>query len=1036
MSPRLRKPLAAALAAMVLGGGMAQAETVTVINMIPNNMSGETNQDSEPSLAVNPADTTQMAASAFTPDTTAGSTTAPIYVSTDGGLHWTMNPNILNCPDGVTADITLRFSGSGGRLYAGIIPGLGFLRILRTDDFTQPTPMTVLVKRDNDDQPWVAATTVIGQSSAGKDRVYVGNNDHNAADFHTATIDVSPDGVAAQEDPAPTNFVSDRLEDRGMTGTDRAPVRIATHPDGTVYAIYYGVTGEDMFGPQTIDAVVVRDDNWGVGAQPFTALKDSDMHFGIRIAKGLTIPLSTAPLLGSERIGGGGNSIAVDPRKSDRVYAAYSDEPTSKLPYVLHVRRSDSRGATWVNNNTDLLTVNNAINPTLAVNVKGEVGILYQQLTAAKIWETHLRRSTSLGAVNSWNDIILAKFPDGNPFGLPPYLGDYAHLMAVGKDFYGVFSSSNQPDKLNFPQDVIYQRNVDWNGHVLKNNNNAGGVQISIDPFFVHVAEQDPGDDFYVRDWTDDPATGDNGAEPSTRTVFYKTSDVWNRRSTDPGMFPNDRPDNEDAGNGDLTKGDNWAFARIRRKAGGSAQDVTAHFLVSKFGVGSPYVDSTQPDADASFLDSDPVVHFAAGVFDPQVTIPYHWHLNQVASKHLCLAVEIKSAQDPFVGPSLRGSAPGWPTDLILLNDNNRAQRNMFLTATPAKPQPGMKKSYAILHNMATFPRDMTLQYTLSDPKRLNGATWRVVASSLGPVRATDPLRLASGGSLVVKAMQPEEDRWLEISIPAPAGAEGEELDVQFQEVAADQLLDGFGVGARLASNPKTIADLFENHRSVYTRLAALYPSDYAVTEMKAPQPYLDAGSFADTDYLRFLSANLKIMANAYALLSRSLAGGDPFGTKAELDNLTALYTSGAPVAGLLVSHATVLDELDALLTQQRQMKGDRADILQNVRWQRDLFLRSGQLAALAAAGSIVDASRSFIDGYGDRTLNDPDYPVHLRTLLDSLRQVAGALEPTLPGLTAKEQAIEAAVASGDLTAMQKAHRDFLAQLAALDSVL
>jgi hypothetical protein len=359
----------------------------------------------------------------------------------------------------------------------------------------------------------------------------------------------------------------------------------------------------------------------------------------------------------------------------------------------------------------------------------------------------------------------------------------------------------------------------------------------------------------------------------------------------------------------------------------------------------------------------------------------------------------------------------------------------MFLTMTPAKSQPGMKKYYAILHNMATFPRDMTLQYTLSDPKRLNGATWHVVASSLGPVRTTTPLPLASRGSLVVKAMQPEEDRWLEIAIPAPSGTEGEELDVQFQEVAADQLLDGFGVGARLASNAKTIADLFENHRSVYTRLAALYPSDYAITEMKAPQFYLDTGAFADTDYLHFLSANLKAMGNAYTLLSRSLVNGDPFGSKAELDNLTALYTSGAPVAGLLVSHATLLDELDALLTQQRQMKGDQAFILQNVRWQRDLFLRGDQLNALAAAGTIVDASRTFIDGYGNRTLNDPDYPIHLRTLLDSLRQVAGALEVTLPGLTVKEQAIEAAMSTGDLIAMQKAHHDFLAQLAALDNV-
>ena len=41
---------------------------VTVINMIPNSLSGETNRDSEPNVSVNPANPLQIAASAFTPD--------------------------------------------------------------------------------------------------------------------------------------------------------------------------------------------------------------------------------------------------------------------------------------------------------------------------------------------------------------------------------------------------------------------------------------------------------------------------------------------------------------------------------------------------------------------------------------------------------------------------------------------------------------------------------------------------------------------------------------------------------------------------------------------------------------------------------------------------------------------------------------------------------------------------------------------------------------------------------------------------------
>jgi len=40
-----------------------------------------------------------------------------------------------------------------------------------------------------------------------------------------------------------------------------------------------------------------------------------------------------------------------------------------------------------------------------------------------------------------------------------PYLGDYLHLMAIGNDFYGVFSANNTPDPANFPNGVVFQRN-------------------------------------------------------------------------------------------------------------------------------------------------------------------------------------------------------------------------------------------------------------------------------------------------------------------------------------------------------------------------------------------------------------------------------------------------------------------------------------------------------------------------------------------------------------------------------------------------
>src|SRR5215207_9808303 len=122
---------------------------IQVVNMVPKSLSNESEQDSEPHIAVNPTNPQQIAASAFTPDPMGGPN-APIYVSTNGGLTWTLNPIV---PSGAgqffpTGDITTAAPGttdddddddhdddSRGRLYAGILRTPGFpFEALRTPD--------------------------------------------------------------------------------------------------------------------------------------------------------------------------------------------------------------------------------------------------------------------------------------------------------------------------------------------------------------------------------------------------------------------------------------------------------------------------------------------------------------------------------------------------------------------------------------------------------------------------------------------------------------------------------------------------------------------------------------------------------------------------------------------------------------------------------------------------------------------------------------------------------------------------------------
>ena len=70
-----------------------------------------------------------------------------------------------------------------------------------------------------------------------------------------------------------------------------------------------------------------------------------------------------------------------------------------------------------------------------------------------------------------------------------PYLGDYIRLVAIGDDFYGVFSGNNTPDMTNFPNGVTYQRRADWTTQTLLATDGATPVAPSIDPFFFHWTE-------------------------------------------------------------------------------------------------------------------------------------------------------------------------------------------------------------------------------------------------------------------------------------------------------------------------------------------------------------------------------------------------------------------------------------------------------------------------------------------------------------------------------------------------------------------
>lgn len=1065
--------------------------TFMVANVVPHSHSNEDNQDAEPSIAVNPANPQQILISAFTPSDS-GQSNGPLYVSQDGGATWSL---AFIVPGGEPLDQTYVFGASSGEFYAGDISGTSdtfsgtiILNALSTANPFVPGTMTILESPEPTDQPYIAATTVRFGPDTGKDRFYIGYNDQRATGpagtGDTSAIDFCLDATAS------TPTIQTAHLDTRTTATwystsdppgfnqDGPQVRTAVHGDGTIYAVFNGVRGftdnDDGTGNTTSDVVVVRDDDWAAGPSPFTALVDpGDGNAGLRVQTGVALLWNPqGATLGQERAFGT-FSIAVHPGNSDIVWLAWAGIESGAQ--TLHVQRSTNRGVDW---SGSLLSIANATNAALAISISGTVGLMYQRLTGTAPndrWETHFQ-STLNGT--TWTDATVCSTPAETPAanGLP-YLGDYLEMVSVGKNFYGTFCANNTPDPTNFPatpataatpNGASFQRNVTTSAPwELLPLSGTTPVIVSIDPFLLVVQEVATGSDFYVRDWTTSPTSADDGAQPSTAWDFWGSSDVWNQNSSDVAFAPDpdDVPHTENA----LAGADNYGFARVRRNelpaAGSGPTTVTAHFLVSEFGTGSNFVDnvySDPSDPDVTFPDSDVTVSFADTELGPKDTPPTTWQLASTSSDHLCLAVEIRTPDDPFAPPGLTGQAPGQPgTTLSVIDDNNKAQRN--LQVTPAAAGSGGIRHFGIVHNAGTESRDMILQLAPPVSGRPPKDTLVEVITDKGVVQR---VTWQPWAPITLLSLQPGENRWIGITVPVPTGAAPV---VTVTELKGQRPVNGFTLGSASAPMSTVIGWILGYHGRVLNRLRSGFAAAAADQGLTALNGLLagkkggygagdDDGADVDFDErvtveergLRIevdvrvrrgdgrhrrgagksgsttpdSSTYVKFARDATAVLAECLAalgGSDAFGISAALADLEAAED---PVA-VTAAHATALNCFDAYMTMLQKARGDRADIRQMAQWHLDLSRRSAALAGLPETPGVVTALEAFIAQVDDGSATLSAYGALLAGSGPSLLGIAAALAagPALAPL------IGALTAASGARAMQKAHRSLLLAL-------
>jgi hypothetical protein len=452
-----------------------------VVDIIPHDDSKEANQNSEPSIAVNPVNPLQMFAGSFGPEGSPFNHN-PFFLSTDGGATWTSFGTL----DDDDKSIAWKADGSAILVTPLVGDPIDTYSVTVTDSGFG-SPINHYVGSNDNDQPWVR--------TGPSDHVYVAFNDLGASGGKTASVNVSPTGGTSY-----TTVTLDRIGGSAPGAAQDDPaVRLAVN-GGRVYAVFDRWTStveNDANGQRyNSDLVIVRSDNGG--ADGFTAIGAGGNGITAANHIGVFADAQNTPLtIGQERIAGGDLAIAVDPNNADHVVVAYTNAPGPNGAGVVQlvVTESFDGGVDWTQK-VSTPSSSRSGQPGIAILANGAIGLLYNNYdpTTDQLSQ-HLLTTTDDFATS--NDVTLATESNSISAALfDPYQGDFFDLGGLGNTFYGIFSASNADDGANaqFTNTTFDRRFVGMPGtsgfRLTDANGNA--VPFSIDPFFFAYSILNP----------------------------------------------------------------------------------------------------------------------------------------------------------------------------------------------------------------------------------------------------------------------------------------------------------------------------------------------------------------------------------------------------------------------------------------------------------------------------------------------------------------------------------------------------------------
>jgi PEP-CTERM motif len=451
------------------------------VDVIPLAQSAETDQNSEPSLAVNPRDPTQMIAGSFDGGTR-------YWQSNNFGQTWSDFGNLT----GIDKSIAWRQDGAAA-LATTLAPGFVNISTFQSGAANFGAAINVF-PGPNLDQPWVRTGPSVSGPAAN---VYVAyNNDANVglANGKTAAINISTNNGNTY----PTVVSLDPVGGKAICiafncARDSPSVRQAVN-GGTVYAIY---TRYDSKASETVDGIrlnstvgVAKSTNFG---QTFSAATPAANPIDVFT---LTQFTSSAYSLGNERVGSN-NAIAVDPNDANHIVVAYVDSPAEGQMQVV-VSDSKDGAATWTEKFRTPLNVRSAL-PGLTILDNGQIGLLYGDYAPATNKLSQHLVVTFNDFATTDEEVLATETNNFPPQTFAPYIGDFFDLTSIGDTFYGIFSASNADDGTlaSYLFDDLFQR--DFIGTPGKSGFElidllGNHVGFSIDPIFFSAGPIDPPD--------------------------------------------------------------------------------------------------------------------------------------------------------------------------------------------------------------------------------------------------------------------------------------------------------------------------------------------------------------------------------------------------------------------------------------------------------------------------------------------------------------------------------------------------------------